>query len=141
MDIINAFNRAYKKFENNELKCIYILIDVHGTIFPPLKNNKENFIFYPYAQKVLEIFTKCQYIKTILWTGSSYEAIKKIIDILNENNIIFDFINSNPDKTKNNENNLIPIKFYFSIGIDDRFGFNPESDWKRIYEYLLKKGI
>lgn len=142
MDIINAFNRAYIKFENNTLNVIYILIDIHGTVFPPLKDNKEDFTFYPYAKEVLKLFTTINYIKIILWTGSSYELINKMINIFNENDIIFNFINENPDIIKSDETNYLnlPKKFYFSIGIDDRFGFNPETDWKRIYEYLKNKG-
>jgi hypothetical protein len=27
-------------------------------------------------------------------------------------------------------------KFYYDIGIDDKFGFDAEIDWKEIYDFL-----
>lgn len=143
MDIIKSFDNAFIRFKNNNLKYIYILIDIHGTVFPPpLNGNYENFIFYPYAKEVLKFFSDYQYFKIILWTGTIYKRINKIINLFNENNIKIDFINENIDFIKNDKSNYLnlPQKLYFDIGIDDRCGFNPEIDWKLIYEYLINKG-
>jgi hypothetical protein len=30
-------------------------------------------------------------------------------------------------------------KFYFNVGLDDKFGFEAEKDWKLIFEYFQNK--
>ena len=41
------------------------------------------------------------------------------------------------EETENNDLSLFDEKTYFNVGIDDKFGFEAETDWKTIYEYLI----
>lgn len=53
--------------------------------------------------------------------------------------IVFDYFNENPE-ADSNEYYCQSNKIYFNIGIDDRFGFEPEEDWKKIIDFLKING-
>ena len=46
--------------------------------------------------------------------------------------------NFNPT-IENTQTGCFDDKFYFSILLDDKAGFDPDTDWKLIYEYLKRK--
>ena len=48
-----------------------------------------------------------------------------------------DFINHNYD-VKDTDIQYFGDKLYFNVGLDDKFGFDPEKDWAEILEYLKK---
>jgi hypothetical protein len=139
MNIIKAFDSAFKRAQAKHWDYIYILVDVHGTIFTPSYLNEEKYEFYPYAKEALQLLSKDSNIKLILWTSSTFEAAMDYGFVLNKNNIYFDYLNCNPEVEKQEtdpETLDLSSKYYFNIGIDDKFGFEPETDWKTIYEYL-----
>ena len=139
MNIIKTFDNAFKRAKAKNWDYIYILVDVHGTIFVPSYLNKENYEFYPYAKEALQLLSKDPNIKLILWTSSTFEAAMDYGIVLNRNNIKFDYVNCNPEveKQETDPKTLdLSSKYYFNIGIDDKFGFEPETDWKTIYKYL-----
>lgn len=142
MNIQKAFDNAFQRATDKNWDYIYVMIDVHGTILKPSYNTKEKYEFYPYAKEVLQFLTNNTNIKLILWTSSTETASKNYIDICYKNNIIFNYINSNPE-VKREPNDPITLdlskKFYFNVGIDDKFGFEPETDWEDIYNYLINK--
>ena len=141
MNIVKAFDNAYERAKEKNWDYIYILVDVHGTIFVPSYLNKENYEFYPYAKEALKLLSKDPNIKLILWTSSSEYAIFDYKIVFERNNIKFDYVNCNPEveRQKTDPKTLdLSSKYYFNIGIDDKFGFEPETDWKRIYDYLTK---
>lgn len=139
MNIIKTFNNAFERAKAKNWDYIYILVDVHGTIFVPSYLNKENYEFYPYAKEALQLLSKDPNIKLILWTSSTFEAAMDYSIVLNRNKIYFDYWNCNPEVEKQEtdpETLDLSSKYYFNIGIDDKFGFEPETDWKLIYDYL-----
>ena len=141
MNIIKAFDSAFKRAKAKHWDYIYILVDVHGTIFTPSYLNKEKYEFYPYAKEALQLLSKDPNIKLILWTSSTFEAAMDYGFVLNRDKIYFDYLNCNPEVEKQEtdpETLDLSSKYYFNIGIDDKFGFEPETDWKRIYDYLTK---
>ena len=138
MNIVKAFDNAFERAKYKNWDYIYILIDVHGTIFKPSYLNEEKFEFYPYAKEALQLLSKDPNIKLILWTSSTFEAAMDYGFVLNENKIYFDYFNCNPEveRQPTDPKTLdLSDKYYFNIGIDDKFGFEPETDWKTIYEY------
>ena len=50
--------------------------------------------------------------------------------------IHFNFINDNP-MCENSSYACFDKKFYFDIGIDDRFGFEANKDWKTFYPIIM----
>ena len=139
MNIIKAFDSAFKRAKEKYWDYIYILIDVHGTIFKPSYLNEEKYEFYPYAKEVLQLLSKDPNIKLILWTSSTNQAALDYGVVFNKNKIYFDYLNCNPEveqQPTDPETLDLSSKYYFNVGIDDKFGFEPETDWKTIYEYL-----
>lgn len=139
MNIIKAFDSAFKRAQAKHWDYIYILVDVHGTIFTPSYLNEEKYEYYPYAKEVLQILSKDPKIKLILWTSSTTNSIVNYKIKMIYDKISFDYVNRNPEveRQSTDPSSLdLSEKFYFNVGIDDKFGFEPETDWKTIYEYL-----
>lgn len=139
MNIVKAFDNAFKRAKEKNWDYIYVLIDVHGTIFTPSYLKEEKYEFYPYAKEALQLLSKDPNIKLILWTSSTNQAALDYGVVFNRNKIYFDYLNCNPEVERqptDPETLDLSSKYYFNIGIDDKFGFEPETDWKIIYEYL-----
>jgi len=49
-----------------------------------------------------------------------------------ENGIFFDYVNENPEY-ENLSFACFDTKFYYDIGIDDKFGFDANIDWEILY--------
>jgi len=138
MNIIKAFDNAFERAKYKNWDYIYILVDVHGTIFKPSYLNEEKFEFYPYAKEALQLLSKDPNIKLILWTSSTNQAALDYGAEFNRNKIYFDYLNCNPEvKRQPTDPETLDLseKYYFNVGLDDKFGFEPEKDWKEIYEY------
>ena len=139
MNIVKAFDNAYERAAAKNWDYIYILVDVHGTIFKPSYHNEEKYEFYPYAKEVLQLLSLYTDIKLILWTSSTNKAALDYGVEFAKYNIYFDYLNCNPEVERQStdpETLDLSSKYYFNIGIDDKFGFEPETDWKLIYDYL-----
>ncbi len=141
MNIVKAFDNAYERAAAKNWDYIYILVDVHGTIFKPSYHNEEKYEFYPYAKEVLQLLSLYTDTKLILWTSSTNKAALDYGVEFAKYNIYFDYLNCNPEVERQStdpETLDLSSKYYFNIGIDDKFGFEPETDWKLIYDYLNK---
>ena len=139
MNIVKAFDNAFKRAQEKNWDYIYVLVDVHGTIFTPSYLKEEKYEFYPYAKEALQLLSKDPNIKLILWTSSTNQAALDYGVEFNRNKIYFDYLNCNPEVERqptDPETLDLSSKYYFNVGIDDKFGFEPETDWKTIYEYL-----
>lgn len=142
MNILKPLESALEKMKINGWDCIYILVDLHGTIIKP-NYNLEVYKFYPYAKETLQLLTQRPDIKLILWTCTTEEYINKILKVLEENEIHIDYINENPETKPNPLTDPHSLSFesklYFNVGLDDKMGFDATSDWKEIYKYLIMK--
>lgn len=142
MDILKTFDTAYDRMWYKHWDYIYILVDVHGTIFKPSYHNEEKFEFYPNAKEALELLSNMPSVKLILWTSSTPEMIEKFKEVFTRNNIVFDFVNCNSDVQAlptDPKSSDFSNKYYFNVGIDDKFGFEPETDWGEIIKYYYFK--
>ena len=116
---------------------IYVLVDIHDTIFKACYHEKEEHKWYPFAKEALQLMSYARNIKLILWTSSYREAIDEYLEYFKANSISFDMVNSNSETT-NNELSCFDEKTYFNVGIDDKFGFDAETDWESVYNYLVE---
>jgi len=53
-------------------------------------------------------------------------------------NIIFDYVNENPE-CPSTELADFSRKMYYNFLIDDKSGFDPETDWEIIYQFMKSK--
>ena len=138
MSIEKSFDNAFKKMNERNWEKIYVLVDIHDTIFEACYHNKEEYKWYPFAKEALQIMSYADRICLILWSSSYDEVLKEMYGkVFEENHIKFDYININPE-TENNDLSCFDKKTYFNVGIDDKFGFDAETDWETVYEYLVE---
>ena len=139
MSIIDSFERAFLRMHERGWEKIYILVDIHDTIFEASYHNEETYKWFPYAKETLALLSQRKDISLILWTSSYPDAIKKYLEVFKENGIFFSMINLNSE-TEETDLSDFSEKTYFNVGLDDKFGFDATKDWKELYNYLKEKG-
>ena len=137
MSIENSFDRAFARMRRRNWEHIYVLVDIHDTVFEACYHNEEEHKWYPFAKEALQIMSYARNIKLILWTSSYREVIDEYLEYFKANSVSFDMVNSNSETT-NNELSCFDEKTYFNVGIDDKFGFDAETDWESVYNYLVE---
>lgn len=137
MKITTSFEGAFKRMKDRNWDKIYVLVDIHDTIFEACYHNKEEYKWYPYAKETLDIMSHAQQISLILWTSTYDEVIANYLKYFKDNGIKFDMVNENHETT-NTDLSCFDKKTYFNVGIDDKFGFEPMNDWKELYDYLVE---
>ena len=134
----SLLEESFEVMKKKGWDTIYVLVDCHGTIFKSSYSlENEKFEYFPYAKEALRLLSSLSFIKLIFWT-SSYEAeIEKYLKKMAEDGIVFSQVNGNilESSTKLQD---FSKKFYFNVGIDDRFGFDASNDWRELYGFLLE---
>ena len=139
MNICNI-RRTFEQKKERGWDTVYVLLDVHGTILPSThhEGNKLEFISSD-CVPVLQWFSKRKDIKIILWTSSFSDEIVKVIEWLKTFDIEIDYVNRNLE-CKNTKYADFALKPYFNIIVDDKSGFEPETDWAEIRTELIQIG-
>lgn len=135
---MNHIERAFDKMKERKWDCIYFAIDAHGTIFKSTYKKDNVFEYYPGAKEVLKYLSTRDDIKLILWTCSHPSYIDSLFKNCVFNHIYFDYVNENPE-VETNELSNFSQKFYFDVVLDDKAGFNPETDWWKLFDLIVQK--
>lgn len=135
MGLIKYIDKLFKEKNEKGYETIYIMIDIHNTILKPSFDKEETFEYFPYAKEMLQIFSNMNDVKLIMWTSCYEDNIQMYLNHFKENGIIFDYANENPEY-KDLSFACFKTKFYYDIGIDDKFGFDADADWKMLYLYF-----
>jgi hypothetical protein len=133
--IVKAFIKAFETAKRKNWDKIYIAVDLHETCLKPTWQKEISKEYYPYAKEVLNLLSDMSEVCLILWSCSLPELNKEYYDFFKEDGINFDYINENPECPSTDYANF-DLKLYFSLGFDDKFGFDPDEDWKALLEYL-----
>ncbi len=137
MSITKSFEGAFKRMKDRHWEKIYVLVDIHDTVFEACYHNKEEYKWYPFAKEVLDIMSHAEQISLILWTSTHNSVIEEYLEFFKANGIRFDMVNVNTE-TQNTSLSCFDEKTYFNVGIDDKFGFDAETDWEILYDYLAE---
>ena len=137
MNIVKSFEAAFDKAKKNNWDYIIVLVDIHDTIFKGTFSEIENYEYLGKAKETLQLMSARSDIKIILWS-STFTKNKYILQLYKDN-INIDAFNKNIQDIKNTNIACFDEKPYFNVGIDNAFGFEPETDWEKIYNYLIKK--
>jgi hypothetical protein len=136
--IVDFIQRMFLHSFEKEWYETYWAFDLHGTIIKPTYKGTE-MIYYPYAKETLQILTKRKDTKLILWTSSFPGEIAEYIVGFAKNGIVWDAVNENSGiSSKNGNFGYYEDKFYFNVLFDDKAGFDPEKEWKTVYEFLVE---
>lgn len=141
---MNLFNirRTFEMKREKQWPEIYWCIDLHGTIIPSGRNSDDKtdaMTFYPGAKEVLQWISNRSDMFLILWTSTPRQRQTPIHEWFLRNGIEVSFWNENPH-AKDTPRGDFSKKFYFNILLDDRAGFEPETDWIAIKEELIDIG-
>lgn len=135
MSIANAFKAALRRKLEKGWEKIYVVVDIHDTFLRACYEQEETYEYMPYAKPALQLLTSRDDICLILWSGCYPERLEAYRKRFSEDGIHFDYVNENPEVT-NTSFQCFEDKLYFNVGIDDKFGFDPETDWARVIEAL-----
>ena len=140
MSIIKSFSEALKQKEKRGWEKLYVLVDIHNTIFKPCYHNEETFDWFPDALEVLQYLTKDTRFDLILWTSSYQDKIHMYLEEFEKHNIKFNMININTE-VESDDLGCFEEKTYYNIGIDDKFGFDAMTDWTVIKNWYEREII
>lgn len=116
----------------------YWAFDIHGTILKPtFKPGVISTEFYPYAKEVMQLISRQSDIVRILYTCSYPHEIDAFLRCFEREGIHFDYVNENPDICDGAYGHY-EGKFYFNVLFEDKAGFDPLTDWKRVYDLLIQ---
>ena len=138
MSIVDAFENAFLRNQEKGWEKIYVIVDIHDTILHACYDKGESYDYFPLAKEALQKMSSRDDICLILWSGSPLEILATYRDRFAADGIRFEYINENPEVTNSTFQNF-DKKLYFNVGIDDRFGFDPETDWGRVIEALASQ--
>ena len=114
----------------------YWAIDIHGTILKPnYKRDEISKEFYPSAIAVLQLLSNRQDIVTILYTCSYPYEIEQYIQYFSLHGIHFNYVNENPEVADGGYG-YYQDKFYCNVLMDDKAGFDGETDWMAIKDLI-----
>jgi len=134
MDIQKAIHNAFERARQRNWEYVVFLIDIHDTIFKGTYNNTENFEYLGKAKEALQLMSKRPDIKIILWS-STFNKVKYILQLYKDN-INIDAFNKNVQGIENTDIACFDEKPFFSVGIDNEFGFEAETDWDEVIKAL-----
>lgn len=139
--IVRAFDKK-KKFDKRDESGnwrypMFWAIDLHDVIIPGTYT-RENAgrKFFPNAEVVLQWLTRREDMKLILFTSSHGNAIQDILEWMFHYGISFDYANENPECTVTTTLCAFDRKFYFDVMLEDKAGFNGDTDWFEIQQCL-----
>lgn len=121
-----------EKYKRN-WDTLYFAVDLHGTIIE--RYTGDAIKPYPWAADVLRELSRRPDIILILYTSSYQENLKPFYEWCSYQGITFKYLNENPE-CPNNKTGDFSQKFYFNVLLDDRAGFNPETDWYEVKKTL-----
>jgi len=138
MSILKSFDNAYADATRKGWGYIYVFLDLHSTIIKP--NYKAGEIpteFYEGALEGVKLLSSAKDTKIIMYTCSHPHEIEGYKFLFAEHGVVFDFINENPEvKTTPQGYGCYDMKPYFNVLIDDKAGFDAETDWVELLIYL-----
>lgn len=137
MSIIKAIKNAYDKKRQCNWERIYWAIDLHGVCIE--SDYQNGFGVYdwinPQAVEALRAISDRPESHIILWSSVNPSEQEELIWFFGTFGITVDNFNCNPHEEGNNVT-CFDEKFYFSILLDDKAGFDPEEDWQLIIDYM-----
>ena len=136
---MNVFNleQVFKQKKERRWHTIYVAVDAHGTLFKPYHERAE---IYPDAIPVMQWFNSRPDFKVILWTSTHPKEILELVEEAKKQEILFNFVNENPLEKNSDRACFTGGKFYFNILLDNKSGFEPETDWDLIKAELQRLG-
>ena len=138
--IEHAIKSAFKKRKERGWDKTYVMIDVHDTILKGEYSSAQSYDPPKEAVEVLKWLSDRKDMVIIIWTSSYAKDYQKLKEwFWDTHQIKFDYHNENPE-CGNTEYAEFTTKPYFNILIEDKCGFQMETDWKKVKDTLVEIG-
>ena len=132
---------AFKDAIRKAYDCIYIFVDLHSTLIVPNYSHTElPKELYPMGLETMQMLSNRKDCKLILYSCSYEKDLLKYFNYFSSLGIKFDYINENPEVTNSTYGNYSSKPFY-NILLDDKAGFNPNTDWDILYHSFTQFNI
>jgi hypothetical protein len=135
MGIKKAFDAAFIRMREKNWEKIYVVVDIHDTILRACYDDEETYDYLPSAKEALQMMSLRKDICLILWSSSHRDKLMEYTRHFLDDGIRFDYINENPE-VDNTRLQSFEEKLYMNVGLDDKFGFDGETDWKIVCQVL-----
>jgi hypothetical protein len=127
MALPKAIRRAYSIAQERNYRIVYWALDLHGTcIKSNYKPHTYNWI-NEHCLPALQAISSYEETRLIIWSSLHPDEIHHVVDYFEANGIKVYAVNQNPGEA-NTETGCFDQKFYMSIIVDDKAGFDPD-DW------------
>jgi hypothetical protein len=136
LTITKLFENALATAKARKWDHVYIALDWHDTLTKSTYNSSTALEFYDDCIECLKLMSIQDKYKLILFTSSYHSKCSELESKLHDMCVYIDFINENPD-VPNTEFGDFESKFYYNVLLDDKSGFEPESDWGELKQWLL----
>ena len=136
--ILKWIKKMFTHAEAKQWFEIYFCFDIHGTIsIPDYRKSIKEVKYYPFAKETLQLLSKREDIVMIISTSSYPDELKIYESQFKNDDIEFRYVNENPEISNDKGSfGYYKDKFYFNVFFEDKSGFNPDRDWKFIYDYF-----
>ena len=136
--ILKWIKQMFIHAEEKEWFETYWAIDIHGTVSrPDYRKTIKEIEYYPYAKETMKLISDRPDIILIMSTSSYPDEIDTYVEQFAGDGIKFRYINKNPEISSDRGSfGYYEDKFYFNVFFDDKSGFNPDRDWKFLYDYF-----
>lgn len=138
MSIANSIINAYRTMYDRKWDKVYWAIDLHGVCLESTyESNTYKWINKDVVAGLQAISARPESV-IILWSSCYHAEFDGIIKFFKDENINVSYFNQNPE-VPNTETGCFMDKFYFSVLLDDKAGFDPFTDWAEISHLLYGK--
>lgn len=136
--ILKWIKKMFAHAEKKKWFETYWSFDIHGTISKPdYRRDVKSLDYYPYAKETLQLLSGRKDIVMIINTSSYPDELKVYQEELKDDNIIFTYFGENPEvQSSKGSFGFYEKKFYFNVEFEDKAGFDPNRDWKFLYDYF-----
>jgi hypothetical protein len=136
MSIAKAIERAYKVARDRRWDTIYWAVDLHGVCMTSNYESGVHEFISQEAVDTLRFLSLLPETKIILWSSVHEDQKVPIINTFEDQGIMVHHFNRNPYEA-NTATGCFDEKFYFSILLDDKAGFDPQTDWAVVRQAVL----
>ena len=137
MDIRKAFEAAFIRMKEKNWDKIYVAVDIHDTILRACYDDEETYDYFPLAKETLQMMSLREDICLILWSSCHRDKLAEYVRHFLDDGIMFDYVNENPE-VENTRLQNFEEKLYMNVGLDDKFGFDADTDWETVCLVLVE---
>jgi hypothetical protein len=135
--IVKAIERAYTLRAQRNWDTVYYAIDLHGVCLTSNYTSDVHEFINQDAIGGLKVISDRPETVIIIWSGLHTDQQAAVSKLFLDNGIKIDYFNENPLE-RNTVTGNFSDKFYFSVLLDDKAGFDPTIHWQHIIDYYLR---